>query len=272
MKFQLQLLWNSNPYYKDKNYLKERFEKSYIKYKDDKEKLVNFFLDWWIDKFTIWMELLHKKVYIFYYPIDFKEENFIEEWFSIRKELQEFSAEIRDEEFNYSLMEHIKIFFKLFSAFEEDFNILAWWKLSFEDKKTLLAKIVFHDLWRIITHEENLHQELENYLWLINVDEKGKKIESEWEDYKSIEKFKNLSNFSILYSFLDTFAKKDSNIFKYFFVSKEDKIETILKERYANVWKVGEEENLRLLLDKLFLEELVNLWYKTFDEVNRKLS
>lgn len=271
----IQLFWNiENTSFWNYDLLEKKFNEALRKSKP--EQLKNYFLDWWFEK-------------VFKYLIDFKrffkdyfqEKNFqynsyinlFNILYNERINFQEYSAEIRNEKFNEWLLEHIKLFWKLFFYLLNKNKIT----LSDEDVINFIIKIAFHDIWRIFSHEEYFHQDIEEYLWVYNSDSFWKKIECTYDDFLNNQSFQKLSKYSFFYTLLDICSKRDtSKIYSQFNLSKDEKILDKLNENYylslvvndviEDLRWISKDEYLKWLNNKYALIEMINKWFNTLWE------
>lgn len=271
----IKFFWNiENTMFKNYDFLEKKFYESIHRTKE--EDLKNYFLDCWFEKIFKHLtdfkfqfkSFFENKTYVYDSYYDLFDQLLLE-----RIKFQEYSSKIRNETFNDSLIEHIVLFWKLF------FYSLKEWKINLSDEDVInfVIKIVFHDFWRVFSHEEYFHQDLEEYLWLYNSDSFWKKLEWTYDDILNEENFKKLSKYSFFYSLLDIVSKKDiSNMYKYFNFWKEEKILDILNNNYflsiilsnniEDLRWFSKEEYLKWLYMKYILIELVNRWFNTLWE------
>lgn len=166
-----------------------------------------------------------------------------------RTKFQHYSAQLREEAYNYSLMEHLQLFGKAFFHSKSKGIV----KISDEDTPLLLFKIAFHDFWRVFSHEEYFHQDLEEYLGLMNTDSEWKKIEGSYDDMLSLEAFEALSKYSLFYTLLDICSKKRwGTLAQHFWAANDqDIVELLQYSRYQQLDFSKEKADLLTAKDQL---------------------
>ena len=269
--FSIVFFWNvKNTHFGQDDFLQEKYNEAIKRTKP--EELKNYLLEKWQEWLFTKLAEFQKTFEEYFYPKVYTYESdlqLFEQLLEERIKFQNYSAQLRGEAHNHGLVEHLQLFGKAFfhSISEEVLQ------LSERDNLLFLFKIAFHDFWRVFSHEECFHQDLEAYLGLMNSDSEWKKIEGNYDDMESLEAFERLSKFSLFYTLLDICSKKRWGILaQHFWLANDQDILKVLKNPYYQQLDFLEERKkaelplqktqlLRARYDQQLLKALLKYWF-----------
>lgn len=249
--FSITFFWNSeHTHFGQDGFLEQKYHEA--SKRSNPEQLKNHLLEKGQERLFAKLSEFQKTFEEYFQPKTYtyeSEHQLFELLLKERTKFQHYSAQLREEAYNYSLMEHLQLFGKAFFHSKSKGIV----KISDEDTPLLLFKIAFHDFWRVFSHEEYFHQDLEEYLGLMNTDSEWKKIEGSYDDMLSLEAFEALSKHSLFYTLLDICSKKRwGTLAQHFWEANDQDLATILEHpRYQQLDFSKEKADLLTAKDQL---------------------